>query len=70
MKTINIDEYLVINAYTGNRRWLSKRPIRPKTSEIIVRIKGQVKYPEPVFTADFGEITITEAEAHAQASMG
>ena len=69
MKTVTIDEYLIINAYTGTRRWLSKKPARPKSSEIIVHIKGVVKYPEPIFVADFGELTVTEAEASAQASV-
>jgi len=28
-----------------------------------------VKYPEPIFVADFGELTISEAEVFAQAKM-
>ena len=58
MKILKIDEYLVINSYTGSRKWLQKKPLRPKTTEIIVHIKGTVKYPEPIFTADFGELTM------------
>ncbi len=70
MKVLKIDEYLIINAYTGSKRWVTKRPMRPKTTEIIVHIKGTVKYPEPIYTADFGEITVEEADVIAQASMG
>ena len=69
MITLKIDEYLVINSYTRGKKWLTKRPNRPKANEIIVHIKGTVKYPEPVFVADFGEISITEAEIFAQATM-
>lgn len=69
MVTIKIDEYLVINSYTHSKRWLAKRPGRPKANEIIVHIKGTVRYPEPVFVADFGELTVNEAEVSAQATM-
>jgi len=69
MVTIKIDEYLVVNSYSGSRRWLSKRPNRPKANEILIHIKGTVKYPEPIFVADFGELTISEAEVFAQAKM-
>ena len=70
MKIVKIDEYLVINAYTGSRKWLQKKPLRPKTTEIIVHVKGVVKYPEPILTVDFGELTVSEADAIAQASAG
>lgn len=69
MITLKIDEYLIINSYTRNKRWVTKRPIRPKANEIILHIKGTVKYPEPIFVADFGEISVNEAEVFAQASM-
>ena len=70
MRIVKIDEYLVINTYNNTKRWLAKKPLRPKSNEIIVHIKGLVKYPEPIFTADFGELTIDEAEVLSQASMG
>ena len=70
MITLKIDEYLVINSYTRSKKWLTKRPKRPKANEIIVHIKGTVKYPEPIYVADFGELTINEAEVFAQATMG
>ena len=69
MITLKIDEYLVINSYTRSKKWLTKRPNRPKANEIIVHIKGTVKYPEPIYVAEFGEITINEAEVFAQATM-
>ena len=69
MVTLKIDEYLIINMYTRNKRWLAKRPNRPKANEVIVHIKGTVKYPEPIFVADFGELSVNEAEVFAQAAM-
>jgi len=69
MITLKIDEYLIINSYNRNKRWVAKRPNRPKANEIIIHIKGIVKYPEPIFVADFGELTVNEAEVFAQASM-
>lgn len=69
VKTIMIDEYLIINVSTGARRWLT-RPVKLKVNEVCIRVKGRVKYPEMNFTADFGEITIAEADVMAQASAG
>jgi hypothetical protein len=69
MVTIKIDEYLIINSYNRSKRWLSKPPGRPKANEIVIHIKGIVKYPEPAFVADFGELTVSEAEVFAQAKM-
>ncbi len=69
MKMIHIDEYLVINTNTGGKKWLSKPPSKPRMTEFVIHIKGSIKYPE-MYILDFGELTIEDAEAHAQAQMG
>ena len=68
MKTMRVDEYLIINTNTGAKRWVAKQPKR-KPNEVVLRIRGIVNYPEPIFLVNFGDLTCPEAEVNAQAEM-
>ena len=70
MKAVKIDEYLVINLYTGKRRWLTQSPTRKSTYDIVIRVRGTVKIPDSIPIIDFGEISVPDFEAEAQAVMG
>ena len=70
MKTLKIDEYLVVNLYTQKRRWLTVLPRKLQAYDVVVRIRGTVKVPDMLPIIELGEITIPEIEAMAQAEMG
>lgn len=69
MRIVKIDEYLVVNLYSGKRKWLTKLPTRKGAYDVIIRVKGVVKIPDKMPTLDFGEVSIPEIEAIAQAEM-
>lgn len=70
MRTIKVDEYLIVNLYSGKKRWLSQIPNKKSAYDVVIRVKGIVKIPDSVPLIDFGEISIPEIEASAQANMG
>ncbi len=69
MKTVRIDEYLVINIRTKKERFLKALPKTLGAYDVAVRIKATVNIPDILPVLDLGEITIPELEALAQASM-
>lgn len=69
MRKLQIDEYLVVNTYTGKKKWLQSLPKRLGAYETAIHIKGTVLLPDKLPTVDFGEITIPEFEAQANAEM-
>lgn len=69
MRTIKIDEYLIVNLYRGSKKWAMKAPTNRSAYDVVIRIRGTVKIPDSVPIIDFGEITIPELEAQAQAQM-
>ena len=69
MRTLKIDEYLVVNTYTGKRRWLSKIPSRLGAYDVPIRIKATIKIPDMLPVLELGEIAIPDLEAEAQAVM-
>lgn len=70
MKTIIIDEVLIVNLVSGKKRWLSNMPHRLGAYEVGIRIKGKVNIPDWLPLIDLGEIKIPDLEAEAQSSMG
>lgn len=70
MKMVKIDEYLVINIYSGKRRWLQILPRKLPAYEVAIRIKGLVKIPDILPIIELGEIKIPDIEALAEAQMG
>lgn len=68
MRKLQIDEYLVVNTYTGKRKWLQTLP-RLGAYDVAIRVKGTVLLPDKLPMIDFGEITIPEFEAEANAGM-
>ncbi len=70
MRVIKVDEYLVINIYTGSRKWLTQPPRKKSAYDVVIRIKGTVKMPDSIPLIDIGEVTIPELEALQEARMG
>lgn len=70
MKRIIIDEVLIINLYSGKKKWMAGVPRRLSAYEVAIRIKGKVNIPDWLPLIDVGEIDIPEIEAAAEASMG
>ncbi len=69
MKIIKIDEFLVVNIYTHKHTWRQTSPNKKGVYDVVIRVRGIVKIPEVLPEINFGEITITDIEANAQASM-
>lgn len=69
MRTIKIDEYLIVNLYKGSKRWMAKPPSNKSAYDVVIHIKGAVHIPDSIPIIDFGEVTIPELEAQAQAEM-
>ncbi len=70
MRQIKVDEFLIVNLYTGKRRWLSQNPNKKSAYDVVIRIRGKINIPDSVPIVDFGEISIPEIDASAQAIMG
>lgn len=70
MKTIKIDEYLIVSLYSGKRRWLQTLPKRLPAYDVAIRIRGKVNIPDLLPVIELGEISIPDIEAEAQATMG
>mgnify|MGYP001574113271 CR=1 FL=1 len=62
MKIIKIDEYLVVNMYTHQHKFLASPPKKKSAYDVVIRIKGTVNIPDSLPTIDFGEINIPEIE--------
>lgn len=69
MRTIRINDYVIFDAHTGKRRWLTNLPRRLRAQEYAVRVTGTISYPEPLQTIDIGEVTFEEVEVNAEARM-
>lgn len=69
MKTLKIDEYLIVNLYTGKKRWVSRLPNRLPAYDVAVRVRGLIKIPDIMPIIELGEIAIPDIEALAQATM-
>jgi len=69
MRTVIINEVLVINLYSGRKKWLAKMPRRLAANEVGIKVKGKVNLPDWLPVIDLGEISVAEVEVMAQASM-
>ncbi len=70
MRILKVDEFLIVNMVTHKKRWCSRLPSRLGAYDVAVRVRGTVKIPDSLPIIDFGEISIPEFEAEAQAQMG
>jgi hypothetical protein len=60
VRTIVIDEYLVVNVRTGKRKWTIKMPKSLSSNDVLIKVRGKVILPDAVMNVDFGTVTVPE----------